>query len=102
MTELLCPKCQAPMRSYERNGVTVDRCTECRGVFLDAGELERLMAAEAGVDREPAWAGAGHPPPRPHGDEHEHDHEHRYGPGTESHRRRRGGFLAELQGGDDD
>ncbi len=35
------------MRSYERNGVVVDQCTECRGVFLDRGELERLIDAEA-------------------------------------------------------
>jgi len=35
------------MRSYERNGVVLDQCTECRGVFLDRGELERLIDAEA-------------------------------------------------------
>ena len=35
------------MRSYERNGVTVDQCSGCRGVFLDRGELERLVDAEA-------------------------------------------------------
>jgi uncharacterized protein len=46
MTELLCPKCQAPMRVMERNGVTLERCTECGGIFLDRGELERLMRAE--------------------------------------------------------
>jgi Zn-finger nucleic acid-binding protein len=34
------------MRSYERNGVTVDQCNECRGIFLDRGELERLVDAE--------------------------------------------------------
>ena len=34
------------MRNYERNGVTVDQCTGCRGVFLDRGELERLVDAE--------------------------------------------------------
>jgi Zn-finger nucleic acid-binding protein len=44
--DLTCPKCQAPMRSYERSGVTVDQCTECRGVFLDRGELERLVDAD--------------------------------------------------------
>lgn len=43
---LTCPKCGGAMRSYERNGVTVDQCTECRGVFLDRGELERLIDAE--------------------------------------------------------
>ena len=54
--ELTCPKCQGPMRTYERNGVHVDQCTECRGIFLDRGELERL------VDAETAWHGGGRPP----------------------------------------
>ena len=44
--ELTCPKCHGPMRTYERNGVHVDQCTECRGIFLDRGELERLIDAE--------------------------------------------------------
>jgi len=44
--DLTCPKCRGPMRSYERNGVTVDQCSECRGIFLDRGELERLVDAE--------------------------------------------------------
>ncbi len=43
---LECPKCGSEMRAYERNGVTVDQCTGCRGIFLDRGELERLIDAE--------------------------------------------------------
>ena len=43
---LTCPKCGGRMRSYERNGVTIDQCADCRGVFLDRGELERLVDAE--------------------------------------------------------
>jgi Zn-finger nucleic acid-binding protein len=35
------------MRTYERSGITVDQCAECRGIFLDRGELERLVDAEA-------------------------------------------------------
>lgn len=49
--EMICPKCHGSMRTYERNGVHVDQCTECRGIFLDRGELDRL------VDAESAWAG---------------------------------------------
>lgn len=45
-TDLKCPKCMAQMRSIERSGIVVDRCTECGGIFLDRGELERLMRAE--------------------------------------------------------
>lgn len=42
-----CPKCHGAMRSYERNGITIDQCTECRGVFLDRGELDHLITLEA-------------------------------------------------------
>ena len=49
--DLTCPKCHGQMRNYERNGVHVDQCTECRGIFLDRGELERL------IDAENAWHG---------------------------------------------
>ena len=51
--ELTCPKCHGPMRSYERNGVHVDQCTECRGIFLDRGELERLVDAENAYHERP-------------------------------------------------
>ena len=44
--DLTCPKCQGTMRNYERNGVHVDQCADCRGIFLDRGELEQLMDAE--------------------------------------------------------
>ena len=47
MTTLTCPKCQGEMRQYERNGVTVDQCNDCRGIFLDRGELERLVDSES-------------------------------------------------------
>jgi Zn-finger nucleic acid-binding protein len=46
METLTCPKCRGSMRTYERSGVTVDQCTECRGIFLDRGELERLVDVE--------------------------------------------------------
>jgi uncharacterized protein len=45
-TTLICPKCGSEMRSYERNGVVVDQCTGCKGIFLDRGELEHLVDAE--------------------------------------------------------
>lgn len=46
MEALICPKCKSTMRSYERSGVTVDQCSNCQGIFLDRGELERLAQAE--------------------------------------------------------
>jgi len=50
--DMTCPKCGGPMRTYERNGVHVDQCADCRGIFLDRGELERL------IDAENAWHGS--------------------------------------------
>ncbi|MEO5965519.1 MAG: zf-TFIIB domain-containing protein [Candidatus Limnocylindrales bacterium] len=45
---LRCPKCADEMVTYERSGVVVDQCRDCRGIFLDHGELERLVDAESG------------------------------------------------------
>jgi Zn-finger nucleic acid-binding protein len=58
--ELTCPKCHGAMRTYERNGVHVDQCADCRGIFLDRGELDRL------VDAEKAWHGGQEPSREPH------------------------------------
>ncbi len=44
---LVCPKCGAEMRSDERNGVQIEQCLGCRGIFLDRGELEQLIGAES-------------------------------------------------------
>ncbi|WP_328989956.1 zf-TFIIB domain-containing protein [Kribbella sp. NBC_01245] len=62
MEPLICPKCQGSMRVYERSGVTVDQCTECRGIFLDRGELEKLVDAEESYNAPPAAAPL---PPQP-------------------------------------
>lgn len=71
---MTCPKCHGEMRQYERSGVTVDQCTECRGIFLDRGELEKLFEAEANwnqqhtapaAQRPPAAAPGGYAPPPP-------------------------------------
>ncbi|HWS36351.1 MAG TPA: zf-TFIIB domain-containing protein [Actinoplanes sp.] len=60
---MTCPKCHGEMRVYERSGVTIDQCTECRGIFLDRGELEKLFAAEATFNR--SQGGQVPPPPPP-------------------------------------
>jgi Zn-finger nucleic acid-binding protein len=40
-----CPRCETSgLEERERDGVTVDVCQQCRGLWLDRGELERLIA----------------------------------------------------------
>ncbi|MFI8220778.1 zf-TFIIB domain-containing protein [Streptomyces sp. NPDC085932] len=52
-----CPKCRAPMHTYNRNGVQIEQCSGCRGIFLDYGELESLTRLEA------QWSQPAPPPP---------------------------------------
>jgi uncharacterized protein len=103
-TDLICPKCQGLMRTYERSGVTVDQCTDCRGIFLDRGELERLVDAEQGWqrshstdrDRDDDRERQRRPSvPNPFGDRYDDDDDHRrYG--QSSHKRRKKSFFDEL------
>jgi uncharacterized protein len=48
MSALSCPVCQGAMREISKEGVLIDTCTQCRGVWLDRGELEKLVGL---VDR---------------------------------------------------
>lgn len=45
MPLLMCPNDNAAMQTLERGGVQFDMCPNCRGVWLDRGELEKLMAS---------------------------------------------------------
>jgi Zn-finger nucleic acid-binding protein len=44
---LTCPKCGGDMHATQRNGVTIEQCRKCHGIFLDRGEFEQLMGREA-------------------------------------------------------
>lgn len=57
MPLLMCPNDNAAMQTLERGGVQFDMCPSCRGVWLDRGELEKLMEAATAEGRAAA------PPP---------------------------------------
>ncbi len=40
---LLCPKCDCRMVQCLFNGITVEQCENCRGIFFDEGEVDELM-----------------------------------------------------------
>ncbi|MGW5370487.1 TFIIB-type zinc ribbon-containing protein [Streptomyces sp. NPDC004009] len=54
-----CPKCHAPMHTYNRNGIQIEQCSGCRGIFLDYGELEALTRLES------QWSQPAPPPAYP-------------------------------------
>lgn len=43
MPLLMCPNCQSNMTTLNRASVEFDMCPTCRGVWLDRGELEKLI-----------------------------------------------------------
>lgn len=53
---LQCPKCRGVMRTYDRQGVHIEQCDTCRGIFLDFGELEALIRLESQVRQAPPMA----------------------------------------------
>ncbi|MEO3759957.1 zf-TFIIB domain-containing protein [Mycobacterium sp. B14F4] len=55
---MTCPKCAGAMKTYDRNGIHLEQCDTCRGIFLDFGELEALTQMENRFAQTP-------PPPPP-------------------------------------
>lgn len=43
MQEMLCPNCRVTLTMSERLGVEIDYCPTCRGVWLDRGELDKIL-----------------------------------------------------------
>lgn len=38
-----CPRCQVDLVISDRQGVEIDFCPQCRGVWLDRGELDKVV-----------------------------------------------------------
>ncbi|MFM9977456.1 MAG: zf-TFIIB domain-containing protein [Sphingomonadaceae bacterium] len=59
-----CPVCKVALVMSERSGIEIDYCPQCRGVWLDRGELDKILErssdAPAPAPRQPA-------PPPPQG-----------------------------------
>ncbi len=47
-----CPACRTELKMTERQGVEIDYCPQCRGVWLDRGELDKIIE-RAASDLEP-------------------------------------------------
>lgn len=46
----MCPVCNEPLVVFELGGVEIDRCVECGGTWLDAGELAHLVEFSGAAD----------------------------------------------------
>jgi Zn-finger nucleic acid-binding protein len=74
-----CPKCETELQITDRNNIEIDHCPTCRGVWLDRGELDKLIDASS----------------RPSDRDYEDD-ESEYSDGRGGKRRERENFLTEI------
>jgi uncharacterized protein len=107
-----CPVCSVDLVMADRLGIEIDYCPKCRGVWLDRGELDKLIERSAGIADQPPMGPRGAMPIAPsygvQAGRHDDDHEYRDGDHDrykqQEHglgRRRRGGWLGDIFGGDD-
>ena len=101
-TGLLCPACRVDLVMTDRQGVEIDYCPRCRGVWLDRGELDKILersAAEMGARPAPGAPPAASPydrPQDPRSVRHDSDEYPAYGhQGHHKHRRRKS-FLDDF------
>ena len=56
LSAMLCPVCHVGLAMTDRQGVEIDYCPQCRGVWLDRGELDKLIERSAPASAPPPVA----------------------------------------------
>ena len=101
---MLCPVCRTSLSMSDRNGVEIDFCPTCRGVWLDRGELDKIIErTETSHPSAGRVARAGRPDDQRsltglassllRGDD--HDYDRRYGGGRD-YRKKRKSILSDF------
>lgn len=97
-----CPVCNIDLKMADRQGIEIDYCPQCRGVWLDRGELDKIIERSAVLapSAPPAMQAAPIPPQTayPYG-EREHyrydDDDYRSHPSHPQHKKKKS-FLGEV------
>jgi Zn-finger nucleic acid-binding protein len=58
-----CPQCDVALVMSSREGVEIDYCPTCRGVWLDRGELDKIIERSDRFDADEAARRSAPPPP---------------------------------------
>lgn len=93
-----CPVCvESTLLMTERQGVEIDYCPQCRGVWLDRGELDKLIARSMEAASDLPAAQPASPWGRSGAGAHPHDHEDRHRGGHhDRHHGQRKSWLKDL------
>jgi Zn-finger nucleic acid-binding protein len=84
-----CPVCKVPLVMSERQGVEIDYCPQCRGVWLDRGELDKIIERSGRDDSRPTQNAPPPPTQQPYAEP------YHGGSGHKPYKRRKS-FLEEL------
>ena len=88
-----CPVCRVDLVMSERSGVEIDYCPNCRGVWLDRGELDKIL--ERAASEFPGRSGGAPSAQRPQQSYERHDSDEYPVYGEGKHRKKRS-FLHDL------
>lgn len=93
-----CPVCDDRMKEVERQGVMLDICPSCKGVWLDRGELDKLIALSETPERSDDYQRPERPVERrERPDEHYEDRRHHEDRDRYRHgHKRRGSWLGDI------
>lgn len=88
-----CPVCKSVhLVMSERQGIEIDYCPQCRGVWLDRGELDKIIDRSASQPTTPP-ASATYPPQQAHLPSQQPHYDPRHG---HHKKKKREGFLSDL------
>ena len=96
-----CPVCTTvDLAMSDRQGVEIDYCPQCRGVWLDRGELDKIIERSAVSAPPPAPERSSGPAPArgyepPRGQEPSRDYDRGY-KNEQGYRKKKDSFLGEL------
>lgn len=78
-----CPNCNITLVISTRQEIEIDYCPQCRGIWLDRGELDKIIERSTFISR------------KSNDYDHDDDHEHKYEQG-QPYKKRKKSFLGEL------
>lgn len=96
MGAMLCPTDKTALVMSDRQGIEIDYCPTCRGIWLDRGELDKILERSASnmTPSPPTRSEGGRPEPYPAQSRYGDDYDDDYRRGD--YRKRKKSFLSEL------
>ena len=94
--KMKCPVCEVSLSMSDRQGIEIDFCPECRGVWLDRGELDKIIERSAAEMAPPSRERRGYDDDPGNNGGRGHGKHGKHGDGYGRHGSRRKSWLHEL------